>query len=40
MFDEEYRKFALIVGGEAANERIMGNMKHASERGYMKMLYE
>lgn len=40
MFDEEYRKFALVVGGEGANKRIIGNMIHASEMGYMKMLYD
>lgn len=40
MFDEEYRKFALVVGGKAANDRIIGNMIHASEKGYMKVLYD
>lgn len=40
MFDEEYRKFALVVGGEPANKRVIGNMIHASEQGYMKILYE
>lgn len=39
MFDQEYRKFALKVGGEAANQRVIGNMIHASEKGYMKMLH-
>lgn len=40
MFDEEYKEFALVVGGEKANERIASNMLHASEMGYMKMLYD
>lgn len=40
MFDPEYKKFALIVGGAEANERILGNMIHASEKGYLKILYE
>lgn len=40
MFDEEYRKFALVVGGDVANERIVENMKHASEMGYLKILYK
>lgn len=40
MFDKEYRTFALVVGGDAANERIVGNMIHASKMGYMKMLYD
>lgn len=40
MFDDKYREFALVVGGEAANKRVLGDMMHASERGYMKMLYD
>ncbi|KAG4066466.1 hypothetical protein HA402_007102 [Bradysia odoriphaga] len=39
MFDQEYRRFALAVGGEAANRRILDNMIHASRQGYMEMLY-
>lgn len=40
MCDQEYRKCALVIGGEAANKRIIGNMIHASEKGYMKILYD
>uniref|UniRef100_A0A336MQW0 CSON002738 protein n=1 Tax=Culicoides sonorensis TaxID=179676 RepID=A0A336MQW0_CULSO len=40
MFDEKYRKFALMVGGELANETIVETMKHASKMGYLNFLYE
>lgn len=40
MFDQEYRKFALVVGGDAANGRVLSNMIHASKQGYMELLYD
>lgn len=40
MFDQEYRKFALVVGGAEADERVLENLIHASKMGYLKILYE
>lgn len=40
MFDEKYRAFALVVGGEVANKRTVEDMKHASEMGYLDICYD
>lgn len=39
MFDEKYRAFAFIVGGEKADKRMVEDMLHASQMGYLDMLH-
>lgn len=39
MFDENYRVFALVVGGEKADQRMVEDMRHASLMGYLDILH-
>ena len=38
MYSEEFKEFALVAGGNDANERILDVVKHASAKGYMKII--
>lgn len=38
MFDEKYRAFAFVIGGETANKRIVEHAYHASQMGYFDVL--
>ncbi|XP_063709353.1 uncharacterized protein LOC134837891 [Culicoides brevitarsis] len=40
MFDVKYREFALHVGGEKANRRMVEDVQHASRMGYFDICYE
>lgn len=38
MYGDEFFKITQICGGQAVDERIVGFVKHASDRGYMKII--
>ena len=37
MFNPDFKEFLLVCGGENINERLIDNVKHASDKGYLKI---
>lgn len=37
MHDPEFKNLLQVCGGKDVSERIVSNVKHASDKGYMKI---